>query len=73
MYFYSIGHYDYECSSEIKLMHEDQINKENFEDMYVKAVVDVLINRKGYLSNHIGLEEGKLFPSDWEMGKDNIY
>ena len=73
MYYYSIGNYDFESASYVNLMHKSKISEEDFENMYVEAVVDVLVNKKGYLANHPTLEEGEVFPSDWEMDKDDIY
>ena len=56
MYFYKFGYSSEEDSRYIELKHEKKFSDEEFEDLVVKATVEVLINRRPHWAS--GPEEG---------------
>jgi len=45
-YLYKIGYYSYEDSAEIVLIHERQIPKKEFRNMFVESTLELLLNRR---------------------------
>ena len=43
---YRIGYYSYEDSGEVVLIHDRKISKEEFQNMFVEATLEILINRR---------------------------
>ncbi len=59
LYYYKIGYYGYEESDYIELLHKEKFNKKEFEDMFVKSVLELLLNKRDSC-NLILAEEGKI-------------
>jgi len=46
MYYYKIGYSSAENSGYVELSHRNKISKEEFENMFIEATLDLLLNRR---------------------------
>lgn len=60
MYFYKTGYYSYEDSCFHELFHEKLFTQEEFEDMFVEACLDILIDKRNEIGSlqHVKEEGG---------------
>ncbi len=59
LYYYKIGYYSWEMHDNIGLLHKEEFNKQQFEDMFVESVLELLLNKRDQC-NLILAEEGEI-------------
>ncbi len=59
LYYYKIGYYYEDGNDYIELQHKKEFNKEQFEDMFIESVLELLLNRRKKCLWMIG-EEGEI-------------
>ena len=59
LYYYRIGYHSWEEHGYIELLHKQEYNKKEFENMFVEAVLDLLLNKREKC-NLILAEEGEI-------------
>lgn len=53
MYIYNIGYNSYEESEDVQLYHEQKFSKKEFENIVIKATINVLKSRKIKKGEHV--------------------
>jgi len=64
MYFYQLGYSSYEESDSVSLSHEKKFSKEEFNNFFIEATLELLLNRR---DRHVQLEteEGEIRNRDF--------
>lgn len=72
MYIYKVGYYSYEDSSYHELWHEREFTREQFEDMFIESVLQLLTTDRAKCSMLYDCEEGGITEDDKEFYEKQI-